>query len=78
MSGTRVWKVGGDWMTGTILLLMVGRGIPLLIKTSVMVSWAVLGSLENRLYVILCSAISIALNSGGTAHSPLMPASSLV
>lgn len=35
-------------MTGTILLLMVGRGIPLLVKTSVMVSWAVLGSLENR------------------------------
>lgn len=77
MSGTRVWKVGGDWMTGTILLPVVGRGIPLPAKSYLMVSWAVLGSLENRLYVILCSTISIALNSGA-ANSHLMPASSLV
>lgn len=64
-------------MTGTILLLMVDRGIPLPVKTWVLVSWAMLGSLENGPYIILCSAISIALNSE-TTHSHLMPATLLV
>lgn len=48
VSGTKVWKVEGDGMAGTILLLMVDREIFFLIRLYLMVSWAILGSLENK------------------------------
>lgn len=48
VSGTKVWKVEGDGMAGTILLLIVGRGILFQMRLYLMVSWAMLGSLENK------------------------------
>lgn len=48
VNGTKVWKVEGDGMAGTILLLMVGRGILFQTRLYLMVSWAMLGSLENK------------------------------
>lgn len=50
-------------MAGTILLLRVGRGVPLPAKTYLMGSWAVLDPYRIRLYDILRSTISIALKT---------------
>lgn len=47
-SGAKTWKVEADRMAGTIFLLVVGKGIPLLDKTYLMISRDVLGSLENK------------------------------
>lgn len=77
VSGTKVWKVEGDGMAGTILLLMVSIGILFQIRLYLMVSWAMLGSLENKILYSLFSHLQYLENSE-TAKSHPMPAYSLV
>lgn len=59
MSETKVWKVEGDQMAGTVLFPMVGRRIPLADKT--LTSWSpelCWDPWRIRLCGILCSASS--------------------